>query len=76
MTFESAWVLTLLLLPALWLAWEWRRSYRRGALLLKAVSFALIVLALNQPRLRVFETKVALTALVDRSGSVMEADAF
>ena len=75
MTFESAWVLTLLLLPAIWLAWEWRRSYRRGALLLKAVSFALIVLALSQPRLRVFETKVALTALVDRSGSVMEADA-
>ena len=31
--------------------------------------------ALAEPRLRVFETKVALTALVDRSGSVTEEDA-
>ena len=75
MTFESTWILALLILPAGWLTWEWQRTYRRGALILKAISFASVVLALAEPRLRVFETKVALTALVDRSGSIAEADA-
>jgi len=69
-TFESPWLLTLLLLPALWAVWEWRQTYRRAALILKALSFALVILALCEPRLRVFETKVALTALIDQSGSI------
>jgi Ca-activated chloride channel family protein len=75
MIFESTWILTLLILPVAWLAWEWQRTYRCGALVLKTLAFALVVLALAEPRLNVFETKVALTALVDRSGSINEADA-
>lgn len=37
---------------------------------MKAVSFVLVILALCEPRLQVFETKVALTALIDQSGSI------
>lgn len=70
MTFDRLWVLWLLSLPVLWAGWEFQRTARRGALLVKAVAFALIVLALAEPKLRIFESKVAVTVLLDTSASI------
>src|SRR5580700_12039882 len=74
MNFEHPWALALLFLPLAWAAWEWRFSGRRTALLLKAAVFAAIALALAQPVLTVFESKVAVAMLADTSASVSPAD--
>jgi len=74
MSFEHPWALLLLLLPAAWVAWEWRRSGRRPALLLKAGAFAAVALALAQPVLTVYESKIAVAMLADTSASVSPAD--
>jgi uncharacterized membrane protein len=74
MSFERAWVLGFALLPAVWAAWEWRRTARRTALGVKAAAFVCVILALAEPRLPVFETKVAVTVLADTSASVSEQD--
>ena len=74
MTFDRSWVLLFAWLPLAWAAWEWRRSARRGALLLKAASLCAVLLALAEPRLTVYETRVALGILVDTSSSVSAAD--
>ena len=70
MTFEHAWVLWLLLIPAAWAAWEWRASTRRLGMLLKMGSLAAIVLALAEPRITIHQTKVATAVLVDTSASI------
>src|SRR5580658_5015828 len=74
MTFDRAWVLAIAWLPVAWAAWEWRRTRRRGALVLKALSFVAILLALAQPILTVQETKVAVAVLVDTSASISQTD--
>ncbi|HLK67438.1 MAG TPA: VWA domain-containing protein [Bryobacteraceae bacterium] len=74
MIFEHPLALLLLLLPVLWAAWEWRLSARRSALLLKAGAFAAIALALAQPRMTVYETKMAIAILADTSASVSPDD--
>src|ERR1039457_359572 len=74
MTFDHPFALLLLLLPALWAAGEWRLSARRSALLLKAGAFAAIALALAQPRITVYETKMAVAILADTSASVSLED--
>jgi len=74
MTFDHPWLLLLVLLPAGWAAWEWASSARRLALLLKAGAFAAIALALAQPRLTVYQTKVAVAVLADTSASVSPQD--
>jgi len=61
-------------LPAAWAAWEWASSARRMALLLKAGAFAAIAFALAQPRLTVYQTKVAVAVLADTSASVSPQD--
>src|SRR5690349_1428679 len=74
MSFERAWILFLSWLPFAWVAWEWRTSARRPALLVKAAVFLAVLLALAQPRLTVYENKVALAVLVDTSASVSTSD--
>jgi Mg-chelatase subunit ChlD len=74
MTFERGWILALAWLPLVWAAWEWRRTRRRGALILKALTLFAILIALAQPVLTVNETKVAVAVLVDTSASVSQAD--
>ena len=74
MTFDRAWVLLLALLPCAWVVWEWRSSARRAALVLKAAAILAVILALAQPRLTVYESKVALAILVDTSASLSPAD--
>ena len=74
MTFGHPWGLLLGLLPIGWLAWEWRASGRRTALVLKAAVFALIAFAIAQPSMSVFESKVAVGILADTSASVSSVD--
>jgi Mg-chelatase subunit ChlD len=64
------WVLWLLAAPPVWAWWEWSRSLRRVGILLKAVVFALILLALAEPQMTVFEQRIALGVLADVSASV------
>ncbi len=70
MTFERAWVLLFLLLPAAWMWFELRKTGRTVALLLKTLAFAAIVLALAEPKLTLPETKMAVAVLVDTSDSI------
>jgi Ca-activated chloride channel family protein len=74
MTFERAWALFLILVPVAWAAWEWRASTRRLALLLKTAAFVAILLALAEPRITVYQSKVAAAVLVDTSASVSPDD--
>ncbi len=74
MTFEREWILFVAWLPLVWAAWEWRRTRRRAALVLKTLTFVAILLALAQPVLTVQETKVAVAALVDTSASISQTD--
>jgi secreted protein with Ig-like and vWFA domain len=74
MTFDHPWALLLILIPLLWAAWEWRFSGRRLGLVLKAAAFALILAALAEPRITVYENKVALAVLADTSASISAAD--
>src|ERR1039458_5100513 len=74
MNFDRPWALLLVLLPVAWAAWEWRLSARRSALLLKAGAFACILLALSEPRLTVYQSKVAVAFLADTSASITAQD--
>jgi Ca-activated chloride channel family protein len=74
MTFDHAWVLFIAWLPLAWMVFEWRRTTRKPALTLKALSLAAILLALAGPRLKISETKVAVAVLVDTSASISPND--
>jgi Mg-chelatase subunit ChlD len=70
MTFGRTWVLLLLAAPPVWVWWEWSRSLRRAGILLKALVFTLIILALAEPHMTVFEQRMAVGVLADISASV------
>ena len=74
MNFAHPWLLLLLLLPAAWALYEWRRTARPLALGMKAGTFALILLALAQPSISVPTTKLALGVMVDTSASIPPQD--
>ena len=74
MTFDRMWVLAIAWVPLAWMFFEWRRTSRRVALVVKALSLAAILFALAEPRLNVSETKVAVAVLVDTSASVSSTD--
>lgn len=75
MTFEREWALLLLALPAAYGVLQWRRAGEfRVNLILKCLTFALVILALAEPRMSVSETKVATVVLVDTSGGLSAAD--
>ncbi len=74
MTFERPWILLLLALPAVWAVWQWPRCGRRPGLVLKALALALLLLALAEPTLSVWETKMAVAVLVDTSASLSADD--
>jgi len=74
MTFDRVWVLAIAWIPLAWILFEWRRTQRKLGLVLKAVSFTAILLALAEPRMILQETKVALAVLVDTSSSSSPAD--
>lgn len=74
MSFDRTWVLLIAWLPAAWAVWEWRTAARRGALALKAGALTAILLALAQPRITVYDSKVAVAVLVDTSASLPPED--
>lgn len=79
MSFGHTWVLLLVPLPLIWMAITWRtaaRSTRRKgmALVLKSVSFAMILIALAEPSVLMPETKTGLVVLVDTSASIPTDD--
>ena len=74
MSFEHPVFLLLIFLPAVWVAWEWKRSARRSALFLKAAALAAILAALAAPRVIVYQSKVAVGFLADTSASVTVQD--
>jgi uncharacterized membrane protein len=74
MTFEHPVALLLALLPIAWLAYEWRAAGRRSALLLKTAVFVCIALALSEPRITVYESKVAVAMLADPTASIPAQD--
>ncbi len=74
MTFQHPLVLLLLLLPVAWAVWEWRTSSRRPNLLLKCGTFAAIIAALAEPRMSVYQSKMAVALLADTSASVSPQD--
>jgi len=74
MTFDRTWVLLLLILPAAWVIWEWRGESRRTALLLKAAAIMAILLAIAEPKVTFFDTKVAVAILADTSRSLSAQD--
>ncbi len=74
MTFDRPWALILVLLPALWVPYEWRKTARHSGLLLKATAFAAVALALSEPRIAISETKMAVAVLVDTSASITDTD--
>ncbi|HUD99058.1 MAG TPA: VWA domain-containing protein [Bryobacteraceae bacterium] len=74
MTFAHPWLIPLVLVPLLWAAWEWRNSARRGSVAVKAAAIAAILLALAEPRVTFYESKVAVVILADTSASVSPAD--
>jgi len=74
MSVERLWPLLLLPVVILWVGWAWRRADRRAGLVLKALSIAAALAALSQPLMQVWETKVAVTVLVDTSASVSDGD--
>ena len=74
MIFERAWVLLLAVIPLIWASWEWKRSDRKLALALKALSFAAVLVAIAEPVLKTFETKTAVVVLADTSASISPED--
>ncbi|HXG32415.1 MAG TPA: VWA domain-containing protein [Bryobacteraceae bacterium] len=74
MTLEHPWILALTPIVLVWALRERRRTPRRGALLLKASALAAILVALAEPRLTLYTSKVGLIVLVDTSASVSPAD--
>ncbi|HUQ93743.1 MAG TPA: VWA domain-containing protein [Bryobacteraceae bacterium] len=74
MTFERAWILLLLPLIAVFPLLEWSRARSRLGLILKATALAAILIALAEPNMLVFESKMAVAVLVDTSASVTNDD--
>jgi len=74
MSFERWWVLLLAPAPLAWLAYEWNRTTRRAGLALKTLALLAVILALAEPVLNVWATKVGVAVLVDTSASLTAAD--
>ncbi len=74
MTFDHPWALLLAIVPLIWAYYEWPKTFRPTALVMKAIALLAIALALAAPRVATTETKVALAILVDTSASVTPQD--
>ena len=74
MTFDFPWVLFFLILPVIFLLWEWRKTPSRLGLALKTATFIAVILALSGPRLEVNSSKTATIVLADTSASISAAD--
>src|SRR5579872_2078937 len=74
MSFDQAWILLFAVAPIGWSFHQWGGTARKGALVLKTLAFLAIILALAQPRITYFDSKVAVAILADTSRSVSPQD--
>lgn len=74
MNFVHAWLLLLVPVPFLWIAFSWRNTTRRLTLALKGFSFTAIVVALSEPGITLPQTRVGAVVLVDTSSSITRDD--
>ncbi|MEO8099833.1 MAG: VWA domain-containing protein [Acidobacteriota bacterium] len=74
MTFDRSWVLMIAWIPLAWAAFEWPRTARRVGLVLKALCFVAVLIALAEPSIMLPESKLAVAVLVDTSASTSKAD--
>ena len=74
MSFERPWALLFAMLPLAWAAFTWRGTSRHGELALKCAAMLALVLALSEPELTVFESRMAVAVLADTSASVSDQD--
>jgi Ca-activated chloride channel family protein len=74
MTFVHPLWLLLVIVPIGWAAWSWHRTARPLPLILKAASFAAVLIAFAEPTLPLPRTKVGAVVLVDTSASVTRSD--
>lgn len=74
MSFVHPLWLVLVLAPAAWVFLRWRTTARRLPLILKAASFAAVLIAFAEPNMQLPRTKVGAVVLVDTSASITRAD--
>ncbi|HMF75821.1 MAG TPA: VWA domain-containing protein, partial [Bryobacteraceae bacterium] len=74
MNFGHIGFLLLALAPVVWVALSWRRTARPIPLLLKGLSFAVVLVALSEPSLTLPRNRTAAVVLVDTSKSVTAQD--
>ncbi len=74
MTFVHLWVLLLVPVPLLWIAFSWRESASHVRLVLKGLSFAAILFAFAEPVLTLPQIKTGVVVLVDTSASITRDD--
>src|ERR1700761_5791110 len=74
MTIAHSWVLCAIPVLLAWMAASWHGGARRLTLVLKALSFTAILLALSEPGIKLPETKTGAVILVDSSASITRDD--
>jgi len=74
MSFERHWMLFMLLVPLVWIIWNWRASARRRYLVVRALGFSAFALAASGPAFVLRESKTTVTVLADTSGSMSDQD--
>ncbi len=74
MTVLHPWLPFLLALPAGWMLYAWRFTSRRALLILKALSFAALIMAFSEPVYQFDGRKAAVAVLADTSASVTPED--
>ncbi|MFL6416217.1 MAG: hypothetical protein ACJ74Y_11190, partial [Bryobacteraceae bacterium] len=74
MMFAHPFLVPLAVAPLAWAAFSWPRSSSRLGLVLKACSFAAILLALSEPSINLPKTRTATAVLVDTSASISDTD--
>ncbi|MBV8809849.1 MAG: VWA domain-containing protein, partial [Acidobacteriaceae bacterium] len=74
MSFVHPWFLLLSFAPVCWVVYAWSSAARRRELLLKAASFAAILIALSEPTVTMPQTRTGAVVLVDTSRSITRSD--
>ena len=74
MSVGRPWDLLIALAPLLWVAYSWRGTLNRPALLLKGFSLLAIIVAYSEPAIRIPESKTGVAVLVDVSKGMTDGD--
>jgi uncharacterized protein YegL len=74
MIFQHPAFLVLACVPLVWMASRWRNSPKRARLVMKALSFAVLLIAFSEPVITLPQTRIAELVLVDTSASIGSAE--